>query len=254
MGLSLENLCVSYADHQVIRDVSLELKPGEIMGLIGPNGSGKSTLMKAVLGLLPSSGTISYGGVELSRLSHKQRALQVSYMAQERDVAWDLTVERVLALGLEAIGHTAKTQAHKEQLERTLEELQLLELRDTSILKISGGERARVLLGRALLQDTPMILADEPTAGLDPEHQLELLQIFLKLREQERSLLVSLHDWTYAARLCSTIALLDQGRLVALGTPQEVLVPEQIRQTYRVDVHVAQLPGGPVITPTHLSR
>ena len=250
MMLQLKDLSVSYGLKTVLSSINLEIGEGEIVGLIGPNGSGKSTLMKAMVGLISSKGEISYDNKPLKSISTRQLSKHVAYMAQERDVAWDLSVERILALGCEAIGGSVRIPKHKAELEETLNSLGLVSIRKASILQVSGGEKARALLGRALMQKTPFIIADEPTAGLDPEHQLELQEIFQKLQQQGTSMLVSLHDWTYAARLCTRLAMLKDGKLVAYGTPAEVLTQERVKDVYRVKAHILQTEQGPVITPT----
>ncbi|KZK82728.1 Iron(3+)-hydroxamate import ATP-binding protein FhuC [Pseudovibrio sp. Ad13] len=250
MLLQLKDLSVNYGPKNILSSINLEIGKGEIVGLIGPNGSGKSTLMKAMVGLILSYGEISYDNQLLKSISAKQLSKHVAYMAQERDVAWDLSVERILALGCEAIGGSVRTLKHKVELEETIASLGLEAIRKASILQVSGGEKARALLGRALMQKTPLIIADEPTAGLDPEHQLELQEIFQKLQQQGTSMLVSLHDWTYAARLCTRLAMLKEGRLVAYGTPKDVLTEERVQDVYRVKAHILQTEQGPVITPT----
>ncbi|KZL26651.1 ABC transporter ATP-binding protein [Pseudovibrio sp. WM33] len=250
MLLQLKDLSVNYGPRNILSSINLEIGKGEIVGLIGPNGSGKSTLMKAMVGLIPSHGNIRYDNQPLKSISAKQLSKHVAYMAQERDVAWDLSVERILALGCEAIGGSVRMPKHKAELEETIASLGLETIRKASILQVSGGEKARALLGRALMQKTPLIIADEPTAGLDPEHQLELQEIFQKLQQQGTSMLVSLHDWTYAARLCTRIAMLKEGKLVAYGTPEEVLTEERVQDVYRVKAHILQTEQGPVITPT----
>ncbi|KZL12542.1 Hemin import ATP-binding protein HmuV [Pseudovibrio axinellae] len=249
MLLQLNNVSANYGQRQVLSSINLEIGRGEIVGLIGPNGSGKSTLMKALVGLIPSCGEISYGRQPLSSISVKQLSRHVAYVAQERDVAWDLTVERVLALGCEAVGGSVRTPKYKEQRKQIIKSLSLETIRKSSILQVSGGEKTRALLGRALMQKTPLIVADEPTAGLDPEHQLELSEIFQNLREQGTSMLVSLHDWTYAARLCTTLVMLKDGKVVACGTPEQVLTQERVQDVYRVSAQIVKTEQGPIITP-----
>ncbi len=249
MVVQLKDLSVSYDSKQVLSDVSLHIGKGEIVGLIGPNGAGKSTLMKAMVGLIPSSGEVRYSGKPLSSISARQFSRHVAYMAQERDVAWDLSVERVLALGCEAIGGTVRMPKYQAQLEATIAALGLKGIRKASILHVSGGEKARALVGRALMQNTPFIIADEPTAGLDPEHQLELQEIFEDLQQRGTSMLVSLHNWTYAARLCTRLAMLKDGKLVAYGTPEDVLTQERVQQVYNVKTDIQHTKQGPIITP-----
>lgn len=250
MLLQLKDLRVKYGPKTILSSINLEIGTGEIVGLIGPNGSGKSTLMKAMVGLIPSQGAINYDSKPLKSISAKHLSRHVAYMAQERDVAWDLSVERVLALGCEAVGGSVRMPKHKAELEETITSLGLEGIRNASILQVSGGEKARALLGRALMQKTSLIIADEPTAGLDPEHQLELQEIFQNLQQQGTSMLVSLHDWTYAARLCTRLALLNDGKLVAYGTPADVLTQERVEEVYRVKAHILETEQGPVITPT----
>ncbi|MEY8839449.1 ABC transporter ATP-binding protein [Cribrihabitans sp. XS_ASV171] len=245
-ALSLQGLDVTLRGRPVFSDVSLAIRPGEMVGLIGPNGAGKTSLMRAALGLIPCTGESS-----LAALSPAERARVVAWMPQAREIAWPVPVERVVALGrlphLPARrGLPEKDRAH---VERALDRLDLQELRHRAASRLSGGEQARALIARALAQDTPLLMADEPIAGLDPAHQISAMRIFRDLAEEGRAVMVSLHDLGLAARHCTRLILLAHGGVMADGTPAEVLSPERMARAFGVSVWHQDTPYGPVFQP-----
>jgi iron complex transport system ATP-binding protein len=238
--LSLRDLTVMRGDCPVVDRVSFAVEPHEIVGLIGPNGAGKTTLMRGALGLLPARGDSS-----LARLPPRDRARAAAWMPQSREIAWPVTVETLVTLG--RIPHLPATPKDRDAVEHALSRLDLLPFRDRTATALSGGEQARVLLARVLAQETPLILADEPIAGLDPAHQIATMETFRDLAGEGRAILVSLHDLGLAARHCTRLLLMHRGRLVADGTPSEVLTDGNLRTIFGVRARFEDTPDGPLL-------
>jgi iron complex transport system ATP-binding protein len=170
--LRVEALSASLGGRDVLRDIGFAVGRGELIGLIGPNGAGKSALLKAMLGLIPSQGSVVIGGRDLRELTPVERARRVAYLPQEREVAWPLKARDIVALG--RIPHLAPFAqlgaADHDAIARAMHLADIAGLAERPVSEMSGGERARVLIARALAQDAPLLLADEPVAGLDPAH------------------------------------------------------------------------------------
>lgn len=249
--LSVERLCASLGGKPVLREVSFALAGGKLVGLIGPNGAGKSTLLRAMLGLTPSTGTLLSGNDDLCRLTPRERSKRVAYLPQERDVVWSLTVERLVALG--RTPHLApmrpETARDRAAIDAAMAQTDTARLRDRPIADMSGGERARVLMARALAQDAPVLLADEPVAGLDPAHQIALMEIFTRLAGQGHTILITMHELQLAARWCPRLLMLQDGNLVADGPPRDVLTRSRLADVYGVETYLADSPHGPVVMP-----
>ena len=249
--LSASNLSASLGGRQVLFDVSFELAAGEFVGLIGPNGAGKSTLLRALMGMIPCLGETTF-----DELGAVGRARKAAYVAQSRDIAWPMAVEAVVALGRTPhLGAFAPLgRADREAVEEAMRRMDVTEFRDRPATELSGGELARVLVARALAQETPLLLADEPPPGLDPAHQISLMRLFSGLAAQGRGVVASTHDLGLAARYCSRLLLLDKGRLVADGPPERVLTPKNLRAVYGVDAFFAEAGGRMVVTPVDLAE
>ena len=254
--LRVENLSVSRQKRSVLKGVSFTINAGEFVGLIGPNGAGKSTLLRAILAQLPYQGTTEFNGQNSAQLSSSERAQLISYIAQDREIGWNISVETLVRLGrLARLPRFAglSLQDH-QQVNDSISALQVQHLRDKPARQLSGGEQARVLIARALAQDAPLMLADEPVAGLDPSHQLGLMQGFRDLAGQGKSIICTLHDLGLAARWCSRLILLKEGRLIADGAPADILTPDIIRDLYGVEVYRAQTADGLIIQPTEIVK
>ena len=249
--LDLQDLAVARRGQNVFSGVSLTVGPGEFVGIVGPNGAGKTTLMRAALGLLPHRGRSS-----LAAMPERERARAAAWMPQSREIAWPVTVETVVMLGrLPHLGVGRKPGARDlAQVEEAIAQMELGALRHRPATELSGGEQARVLIARALAQDTPLLMADEPIAGLDPAHQISTMQSFADLAGRGRSALVSLHDLGLAVRYCTRLVLLGQGRLVADGPPAEVLTPARLAQVFGITAWYQQTDQGPVYQPLEVIR
>jgi iron complex transport system ATP-binding protein len=244
--LSLDNLTVKRGECPVVDAVSLTVSEGEFVGLIGPNGAGKTSLLRGALGLLPASGRSSLAG-----LPPAARARAAAFLPQGREIAWPVSVETLVALGRSPHG---ASDPGDPAVARALARMGLENYRQRSATALSGGEQARVLIARALAQETPLLLADEPVAGLDPEAQIRTMQVFADLAAEGRGVVASIHDLGLAARHCSRLVMLHRGRLVADGTPQAVLTDELLAQVFGIRGHHADTPDGPVFQPTGVVR
>ena len=232
--LQLDTFSVHRDGRAIFQNVSFKITPGEVVGLIGPNGAGKTTLMRASLGLIQAKGQSS-----LAELTRPERAKRVAWMPQERSVTWPIPVEAVVRLGrLPHGGVDAETPEDQAATEAALDLLELTTLRERPATELSGGETARVLLARAIAQETPLLMADEPIAGLDPAHQISVMETFRSLADQGRSVFVSIHDLGLAARHCDRLILLGAGGLVADGEPAAVLNAQKLESVFGIRAHV----------------
>ncbi|NHF74323.1 ABC transporter ATP-binding protein [Paracoccus xiamenensis] len=245
MRLELQDLTVRRGTRVTVDRASLSAGPGEFIGLIGPNGAGKTSLMRAALGLIAASGSSS-----LTALPPARRALAAAWLPQTREAAWPVTAEALIRLG--RIPH-ARPDADPAHIEAAMARMGITHLRARPVTELSGGEQARVLIARALAQDTPILMADEPIAGLDPAHQIGAMATFRTLADEGRLVIASLHDLGLAARHCTRLVLMDQGRIAADGPPAKVLTPALLAQVFGVQGYFAETPEGPVFQPLRLT-
>jgi iron complex transport system ATP-binding protein len=244
--LTLDNLTVTRGDCPVVDAATLRIGAGELVGLIGPNGAGKTTLMRGALGLLPHLGHSS-----LASLSPQARARHASWLPQSREIAWPVAVETLVMLG--RTPHLAAgqrpTDTDRAAVAKALATMDLTGFEARPATELSGGEQARVLIARALAQDTPLILADEPIAGLDPGHQIATMTAFSTLAASGKALLVSLHDLGLAARHCTRLILMHKGRIHADGPPEDVLTQDNLAQVFGISAHLTRGPEGVIFQP-----
>ncbi|MFI6484758.1 ABC transporter ATP-binding protein [Nonomuraea sp. NPDC050663] len=234
MTLFLNGVSLTIDSREIVHSADLTVNEGEFVGLLGPNGCGKSTLLRsAYRALRPAAGLITVEGVDLVRLTARESARRTAVVAQETPSELDFTVAEMVAMG---------RTPHKRPLDRTttadelicaqsLERVGAGHLTKRHFATLSGGEKQRVLIARALAQQSRLLLLDEPTNHLDIRHQLEILRL---VRGLGVSTLAALHDLNQAATSCDRLYLMDGGRIVAGGTPDEVLTPERISQVYGV--------------------
>ncbi|RYD87023.1 MAG: ABC transporter ATP-binding protein, partial [Sphingomonadales bacterium] len=226
-----------------------------LVGVIGPNGAGKSTLARAITGLLaPSGGQVLLDDMPVHSLSRGTLSRRIAYLPQGQMVHWPLTVERLVALG--RLPHLAPFSAigpeDREAVERAMVHAEITGLRDRVVTELSGGERARALVARALAVEAPALIVDEPLAALDPGHQLQVMEL-LRAEAATGSLVVAvLHDLAMATRFCDRLILIHEGRLIADGPPAAVLTPENLSNCYNIRVWTGEVEGQPVVLP--LSR
>jgi iron complex transport system ATP-binding protein len=234
--IAAAGITVALGSNPALVDLTLQLDRPGLVALAGPNGAGKSTFLRALAGLIPFRGRLTINGEDTTRITPARRARTIAYMPQDRTVHWNLTVADLVDLArLPHRGpHAAPSAADRSAVTRALGLVDAVHLSDRPILALSGGERARVLMARALAQETPILLADEPAAGLDPAHQWALFQTLAAVADRGTRVVVAMHDLPLMARFAATVVLIDAGRLVAVGPPDEVLTPDRIAAVYGV--------------------
>ncbi len=244
--LSVDRLTLRRGTCPVVDGVSFDLAAGEFVGLLGPNGAGKTTLLRGLLGLLPHEGRSSLDGVPPA-----VRARTAAFLPQGREIAWPVRVETLVALG--RAPHGAPDEGDPA-VARALARMGLDGYRDRIATALSGGEQARVLIARALAQDTPVLIADEPVAGLDPEAQIRTMQVFAALAAEGRGVIASIHDLGLAARHCTRLVLMHRGRIVADGPPRAVLTEARLAEVFGIRGFHAETADGPVFQPLGVIR
>ena len=224
--LTAQGLGVTLAGRVVLKDVSLALSPGHLVALVGPNGAGKTTLLRALAGLIPSEGEIEIGGHALSALPLRERAKRFGYLPQGHVVHWPLPARDIVALGRYPHGATDPARLSPRDAEAVLRAMQavdVMEFSERRVTELSGGERSRVALARVLAVEAPVILADEPTASLDPRHQIDVMKNLRATADSGVLVIVVTHDLGLAARFADHVLVLREGRLVSQGAPAEAL-------------------------------
>jgi lipopolysaccharide export system ATP-binding protein len=235
--LIVKGLQKSYGARQVVHDVSLEVNCGEVVGLLGPNGAGKTTSFYMIVGLVPSDGgEIDLDGVDISRLPiHRRAVLGLSYLPQEASVFRKLTVEDNIRAVLELQRPNGKALSKAqidEQLHKLLHELQIEKLRENQALSLSGGERRRVEIARALATNPRFVLLDEPFAGIDPIAVIEIQRIVRFLKERGIGVLITDHNVRETLGICDRAYIINQGSVLASGSPDDIIADESVRRVY----------------------
>ncbi|HEV2610115.1 MAG TPA: LPS export ABC transporter ATP-binding protein [Noviherbaspirillum sp.] len=235
--LVVRGLQKSYGTRQVVRDVSLQVESGEVVGLLGPNGAGKTTSFYMIVGLVPSdAGEIDLNGVAISRLPiHRRAVLGLSYLPQEASVFRKLTVEDNIRAVLELQRENDKPlsrQAIEKRLNTLLAELQIEKLRENQALSLSGGERRRVEIARALATNPRFVLLDEPFAGVDPIAVIEIQRIVRFLKERGIGVLITDHNVRETLGICDRAYIINQGAVLASGRPDDIIADESVRRVY----------------------
>jgi len=254
-ALSVERITFAYPGRPLFRDFSLALEDGGFAGLIGPNGSGKTTLLRILTGILrPAFGKVRLFGDEISRLSERSRARRLAVVPQESRILFNFSVMETALMGRFAhLGIMGmETRNDVEVVTRSLRDVGMDGAASRRLNELSSGERQRVLMARALAQEPRVILLDEPTSFLDLKHRLQTYEILSRLnRSRSIAVLIVSHDLNLAARYCRTLWLVQEGRLVASGSPSEVITPEAIRAVYSTEVEIGKDPrtGSPFVIP-----
>jgi len=237
--IETRNINVSLGGHEAVSDVSVRVQPGELVGFIGPNGAGKTSLFRAILRLAPiTSGSIFLNDVEISKDAAHVHARAIAYLPQGQSVAWPLTARRLVTLG--RVPHRTTwadlSRADEEMIDAALAATDAAEFADRPVNELSGGERSRVLLARALAVEASTLLVDEPTASLDPYHQLTTMEALKGATANGAAVGVVLHDLNLAGRYCDRLYLMHEGKIAAEGVPGEVLTDKNLASVYRVSV------------------
>jgi iron complex transport system ATP-binding protein len=248
--LAAHGLGFGYGAKAVGRDVDLAVRPGEVLCLLGPNGSGKTTLFKTMLGLLPAqAGEVRLEGVALAEMVRAEIARRVAYVPQAHAAHFPFRVLDMVVMGRTAhLGLFASpSEADRRKALEALATLGIAALAEDEYTRISGGQRQLALVARALAQDAPAIVMDEPTASLDFGNQVVVLSEIRRLAARGLAVVLSTHDPDHAFSIGDRVALLDGGRLLAQGLPRDVLTPERLRAVYGVSVVVERLSQGQTV-------
>jgi iron complex transport system ATP-binding protein len=250
--LTARDLNVKLAGRAVLSDISLSLSSGQMVALVGPNGAGKTTLLRALAGLLPSDGAVDVGGDALSALSLRDRAKRFGYLPQGHLVHWPLPVRDIVALGRYPHGATDParlTSGDAEAVLRAMQAADVVEFSARRVTELSGGERSRVALARVFAVEAPVILADEPTASLDPRHQIDVMKGLRAAADRGTLVIVVTHDLGLAGRFADSVLVLSRGRLVAQGAPADALSEQVMADVFRVSAYRAEHQREAVIVP-----
>ncbi|MFJ3957055.1 ABC transporter ATP-binding protein [Arthrobacter sp. NPDC090010] len=249
MRVSFDHVSVTLAGRTIVQDISLDVESGQVLGILGPNGCGKSTLLRSLYRVhRPSRGVIRIDGSDVHRLKPREAARRIAVMAQEGGQDFPLTAREVVLLGRvpHQRGFGADSEQELDLSEQALHDVGASSLAHRTFAGLSGGEKQRVLLARALVQEAPVLVLDEPTNHLDVAFQLELMRL---VTGRGLTVLAALHDMNLAADHCDRIAVLNHGRLSAVGPPGDVLGEDLIRETFSVESRTLTHPltGRPLI-------
>jgi iron complex transport system ATP-binding protein len=253
-ALSVENASFSYSDTPVLFSISFAFLQGEFVGIIGPNGSGKSTLLRLIAGIThPTSGTIRLNGTSLGELSRREIARRVAVVPQETTFVFPFSVLEVVLMGRSPhLGRFGLESAADLDIARSaMEATDTWFLRDRTMEEVSGGEKQRIIVARALAQQPAILLLDEPTNALDIRHQVDIYQLLQRLHDESGLTIVLVsHDLNLSARACERLILLHNGRVCRDGNPEEVMESSLLSEVYGtdLDVHTDPTTSAPIIT------
>ena len=250
--LTAQRVSVKLSGRPVLNDISLSMSSRHLVVLVGPNGAGKTTLLRALAGLVASGGAIHVGGNALSSLSLRERARRFAYLPQGHIVYWPLPARDIVALGRYPHGATDPARLAPKDAEAVLRAMQtadVVEFSERRITELSGGERSRVALARVFAVEAPVILADEPTASLDPRHQIDVMNNLRQAADQGALVIVVTHDLGLAARFADTLLVLSEGRLVSQGAPAAALSEQVMADVFRISAYRAEYRREAVLVP-----
>ncbi|MBN9645131.1 ABC transporter ATP-binding protein [Corynebacterium mendelii] len=255
IGVTVDHLVFRAGAVTIIDDVCLTVAPGSLTGLIGPNGSGKSTLLKLILGLAaPAAGSVTIGGKDLRRWSRRELARTVAVLAQHSTASTDMTASQVVNLGRipHQSGWALPSSSDRDMAQQLLDEVGVGHLADRHWSLLSGGERQKVQLARALAQKPRALVLDEPTNHLDPAAAWDLME---QVAAKKLTTIAAIHDLDIAARFCDRLVVLSRGTVVAHGSPREVLTTDMLAEVYglKADIGVHPVDGGPLVIHTGVS-
>ena len=242
MQLEIKDVCFAYRDSDVLKNVSFRAASGEVIGILGKNGCGKTTLMKCINAhLKPHSGSVMIDGSDVSKMSKKELAKKMAVVSQHVHLSFPFTVLETVMMGLYPTSEWMHTPS-KDEMALVLEAMNATDVAnfaDRSITELSGGEKQRVLISRALVQDPEVFLLDEPTLHLDVNHQFNLMEMTRELAKEKNMLVIIVtHDIALAARYCDRIMLMEDGQIVGSGLTKDVITAENLKKVFAVDVDV----------------
>lgn len=244
--IEIENISLSYREKKVIEDLSLSFETGEFCALLGPNGAGKSTLLKSLIGFLkPSEGMIKIAGKSLKNWPQPELAKVVSLIPQDFQMQFDYNVEDIVMMGrFPYLGYWQKYSAEDRKIvAEILEQLDLTGMKDDLYSQLSGGERRRVSIARALAQKTEILLMDEAFANLDINHQLEIMQLLSQINKEQGKLIILVsHNINLSSDYCQRIIMMKKGKVVADGKPSEIITQQNLEKVYNAKLEIIQNP------------
>ena len=249
-ALAAIDVAVTLGSKAVLQGVSLRLARGQVTAIIGPNGAGKSTLLTCLVGLRkPNRGAVSLGEVDIQTIPARLRGQRIGYLPQSPEIAWPVTVRTLVGLGRTPfLGARGLAAADQAAVDRALAVTETDDMAERIVETLSGGERARVLLARALAGEPEWLLADEPLTGLDPRHQLDAADLFRRMAHEDgRGVVITLHDLHVAARVADRIIVLAEGRVLCDGPPAQALASEVLERAYGVRARTIPGESGPLI-------
>ena len=253
MTLEVSGVGVELGGERILDDVSARVADGRFVGVVGPNGAGKSTLLRAMNGVIdPDAGTVLVDGRDVHDLSSKAASRRIATVPQDTHVSFDFTVRQTVEMGRHPHKPRFGGDDDPDVVDRAMERAEVAQFADRDVTSLSGGETQRVLLARALAQDAPVLLLDEPTASLDVNHQVRTLELVRGLAESDdRAVVAAIHDLDLAARYCDELVLVADGEVLDSGLPRDVLSPAAIREAFDARVAVGTDPatGSPTVTP-----
>lgn len=241
-GLKVEGLDFFIDNKQILSDIKLEIKEGQFVGVIGSNGSGKSTLLKNIYRIYkPQKGKISIDDNDINKMSNKEIARKLAVLAQETGSEFDFKVEDVVKMGRYPYKNLFEDYSNKdlELVDKMLGKVGLKDFKDRSFNSLSGGEKQRVLIARALVQDAKFLILDEPTNHLDVGYQLQIMDM---VKELKITTFAAIHDMNIAAMYCDYLIVIQKGKVIAKGKTEEILTEEIIKKLFNVECHVGKNP------------
>ena len=254
MELETRQVSVTLSRKEIVKQVSLQVKDGSFVGLLGPNGSGKTTLLKSIYRVLkPSHGTVLIDGRDINALSYRETARRMGVVSQFNNLSFDFTVEEMVLMGRAPHKRAFDRDTEEDYLiaEDALRRVEMLDFRDRSFLTLSGGEKQRIILARALAQQVEMLILDEPTNHLDIKYQIQIMDVVKSLGI---GVLAALHDLNLTLMYCNYVYVLKDGRIVAHGPTESVITEDLIRNVYEVECSVARHPVTGKLNVTFFSR
>lgn len=253
--LTLDRVSVSLGGRAVVKTVDLDVPAGRFVAVVGPNGAGKTSLLKAIAGLIDHDGRVLLDGREVKALGRFERARAFGYLPQGHVAHWPLTAREIVALGRFAHGASDPARLSTKDVaavERAMAATGVVPLADRRVNELSGGERARVALARVVAGEAQIVLADEPTAALDPRYQLDVMVTLRRLAEKGALVIAVTHDLTLAARYADEVLVIREGRVIARGEPARALSPAVLAAVFGVEAVVVMGPGGLSVTPSRV--
>lgn len=250
--LVAKDITVTRGARTIVDAASLTLNAGELTVLAGPNGAGKTTLVRAMAGILPAKGAVTFDGKALHHLAPRARARAISYLPQGHEFHWPMPVDNIVALGREPHADPFAQNSAQDRIAiaRAIEATAIGEFSGRIITTLSGGERARVAIARALATEASVLIADEPTASLDQRHQLVVMELLQRIARTGTAVLAIIHDLALAMRFADRVVIMNEGRIVANDAPALALTPERIADIFGISVNRVETPDGPLLLPS----